>query len=79
MPRYIDADKLIELANHDGAYGYVDVHDILNIPAADVVEVVRCKDCKHYYKDHYFECAVYDASVQSEDFCAFGERIKNND
>lgn len=38
MPRYIDADKLIDLATHEGAYGYVDVHDILNIPTADVVE-----------------------------------------
>ena len=46
MPRYIDADKLVDLATHEGAYGYVDVHDIRNTPTADVVEVVRCKDCK---------------------------------
>lgn len=45
MPRYIDADKLIELATHEGAYGYVDVHDICNVPTANVVEVVRCHDC----------------------------------
>lgn len=43
MPRYIDADKLIDLATHEGAYGYVDVHDILNIPTADVVERKRGK------------------------------------
>lgn len=37
-PRYIDANKLIDLAMHEGAYGYVDVHDIHNAPTADVVE-----------------------------------------
>lgn len=37
-PRYIDANKLIDLATHEGAYGYVDVHDIYNAPTADVVE-----------------------------------------
>ena len=37
-PRYIDANRLIDLATHEGAYGYVDVHDIYNAPTADVVE-----------------------------------------
>ena len=27
-PRYVDANILIDLATHEGAYGYVDVHDI---------------------------------------------------
>lgn len=45
-PRYIDANKLIDMATHEGAYGYVDVHDIQNTPTADVVAVVRCRDCK---------------------------------
>ena len=42
-PRYIDANKLIDLATHEGAYGYVDVHDICNAPTADVVERKRGK------------------------------------
>lgn len=46
-PRYIDANKLIDLATHEGAYGYVDVHDIYNAPTADVVEIVR-KPIKGY-------------------------------
>ena len=37
-PRYINANILIDLATHEGAYGYVDVHDIYNTPTADVVE-----------------------------------------
>ena len=62
-PRYIDANKLIDLATHEGAYGYVDVHDIYNAPTADVVERkrgkwiaqrgggYRCSECKHYALD----------------------------
>lgn len=40
----------------DGRYACEDVPNIMAIPAADVVEVVRCKDCKHRkaYK-HYCE------------------------
>ena len=55
MPRYIDADKLIELATHEGAYGYVDVHDILQTPTADVVERKKGEwiDCGSIWGDEY--------------------------
>lgn len=42
------------------------------IPAADVVEVVRCKDCKH--RDAIFVCAQFDADVGAMHFCSLGER-----
>lgn len=29
-----------------------------NAPAADVVKVVRCKDCKHNPKDEWFGCPM---------------------
>ena len=48
---------------------------IAAIPAADVEAVVRCKDCKHYYKsmtlcDHEegLDCP------DKMDFCSFGVR-----
>ena len=41
MSRYIDADKLIEKANQDGAYGYVSAEQIDNQPTADVRENVK--------------------------------------
>jgi hypothetical protein len=56
---------------------------ILDAPTADVVEVVRCKDCKHYklrnvastYKPSKPCCLRSAASKVSEnDFCSFGER-----
>ena len=48
-----------------------------NIPAADVVEVVRCKDCKHCigpvcYNEHWESVGC--PSVQPDDFCSYGER-----
>ncbi len=81
MPRYIDADKLVDLATHEGAYGYVDVHDIRNIPTADVVEVVRCKDCKwsEPYRTEsgnvYLGCIELGISALiDDDYCSYGER-----
>lgn len=43
------------------------------------IDIVRCGECEHYYKDHYFECAFHSASVKPEDFCGFGERRKTNE
>ncbi|MBQ8357895.1 MAG: hypothetical protein IJX39_08840 [Clostridia bacterium] len=40
----------------------------------DFVEVVRCKDCKHYNAT-YKDCAFYDfADNALTDFCSHGER-----
>ena len=48
---------------------------IEHYPAADVVEVVRCKDCKWYNKSG---CAIYIADDTDKptdnDFCSYGER-----
>lgn len=43
------------------------------VPAADVVEVVRCKDCKWYEKIIY-TCLQNDGMMPGEGFCSFGER-----
>lgn len=84
-PRYIDANKLIDLAMHEGAYGYVDVHDIYNAPTADVVAVVRCRECEwaEPYRtesgDVYFACGEFGVSALSDDdYCSFGERKEKN-
>lgn len=47
--RYIDADKLKEELKHSGYCNnnWLDIEMYINNqPTADVVEVVRCKDCK---------------------------------
>ena len=83
MARYIDADKLIEfitkgLNNPDNtkAFGYDAIAILTEIeyaPTADVVEVVRCKDCKHFESDF----CRYDFALNfccGDDFCSYGER-----
>lgn len=62
----------------------VDVRDIEDAPTVDAVEVVRCKDCKHYHKitetDKHCRCDIfcgcYDKPYPTEpdDFCSYGER-----
>lgn len=49
-----------------------------NIPAADVVEVVRCGDCRFYFKskDGYEMCANTECCdhVSADGFCAWAQR-----
>ena len=54
------------------------------IPAADVVEVVRCRDCKHFFDDGvrfeegggvvFMRCELCHEDARDEFFCADGER-----
>lgn len=53
------------------------------VPAADVVEVVRCEDCKYYKPDcdgimlcNYSELPIFDPPPKF--FCAYGARGDNN-
>ena len=86
--RLIDADALMEKANSDGAYGYVDAKQISEAPTIDAVEIVRCKDCKHYKPQkkstHWENRANYcnrivTIKVRPYDFCSYGERMDGDD
>ena len=57
------------------------VRCINNQDAADVVEVVRCKDCKHYKQNPWNKetdmlCQCYSDwhTTEPNDFCSYGER-----
>ena len=75
--RLIDGDALMDEANSDGAYGYVDAKQISEAPTIDAVEVVRCKDCKWLYgvMDNYC-CINHRGLVEicENSFCSYGER-----
>ena len=81
--RLIDANALIEEANAEGAYGYVDAFQIANAPTVDGVEVVRCQDCKHWHKETLFcDYTLYGEAQErvnwyANDFCSYGERKDN--
>lgn len=52
---------------------------IERVPTVDAVEVVRCKDCKHYYADPWgWGNCVFEGGVsrrtKTNDFCSWGER-----
>ena len=55
----------------DAAVRAVPVNAIKSIPAADVVEVVRCKDC---WKSDEGLCSYQLKNVPGKDFCGDGER-----
>ena len=85
MSRYIDANKLIERLKHNPDFltapkhskdGIID--EIVYQPTADVVEVVRCKDCKHIETTEYGGyCCLKKTGVAYNDYCSYGERSEN--
>ena len=57
--------------------------DIMEEPAVDAVEVVRCKDCKHcdpenYHCDHPMGTAA-PLRRKPDDFCSYGKRKEGAD
>ena len=76
MARYIDADVTKEvLSSHEDRKGYLigDFEQIIDeeVPTADVVEVVRCKDCKYKEGSVCDYSAVY---VRPNGYCQWGEK-----
>ena len=82
MDEYIRKQEAIDVAREDGkkipTVAIRIMHDIKAIPAADVVKVVRCRDCEAWQTDwnpaipdrHY--CAVMDSMMKADDFCSYG-------
>lgn len=86
MRRYIDADLLLaqcrrnplfERTEKDKGMIYIERSIIDDTPTADVVEVVRCKDCRNSresYDEEIWFCMHFADTVDSESFCSYGER-----
>lgn len=101
MRKYIDAEalKAAVSAYHDamkprslGILADVVIHDVLDIideaPAADVTQVVRCKDCvcmgkrpplPEGYREDCGWCMLHGRVVLPEDFCSNGERMDDDE
>ena len=85
--RRTDAVKIAEkyglangsvLGRHTGLADCI-ARDISELPAADVAEVVRCKDCKNLVNttinaNCFLICDISDMEIAPEDFCSYGER-----
>ena len=87
MARYIDADSLLKrifpydlvdkkqyALNAQSVYNAIE-----SSSAADVVPVVRCKDCKRFVDNkearvQYCTRELKNLRVKPDDFCSYGER-----
>lgn len=72
---YIERDAALYAI--DRAYGMIGAYGrVERIPAADVVEVVRCAECQYFGTDL---CALdtYLFEVTENGFCNYGERRDN--
>ena len=94
MARYIDVEK-VHIPK--GFFKDLNVPKLLDWlksqPTADVVEVVRCKDCEHWNKTDtdiivnidYGKCTNSNSPYHNEeettggDYCSYGERKCDND
>ena len=84
MSRYIDTEWLEDNAK-EYSLGYYE-EDEWAIPldvldSAPSIDIVRCKECKHYNKFPTWSACTYwsgdpyeQASVNADDFCSYGER-----
>ena len=74
MKRYIDADAVLDRLPDDLPYKGSVKRVLMQAPTADVVEVVRCKDCK-CKDDGMLYCDLHGEFIEQEGFCSYGERI----
>ena len=91
--RLIDANAFIEDIKTEAMNLYLDgmkgtprprseLYDIIDRigeqPTVDAVEVVRCKDCKHFIQEehgcNHFGYYSHTPWVDEVDFCSYGER-----
>ena len=85
MAEYIEREKLPQkkergffLVDDFNAGWNACLNNIKSIPAADVVEVVRCKDCIQHVPVSCF-CRMAGWTTRDEDFCSFAVKRRKAD
>ena len=85
MSDYIKREDAIKAMARGIGIPYTDFIEVAercmdDIQNADVVEVVRCKDCKHIKEEHFnimpdgFSCELSGLMVEPGHYCSYGER-----
>ena len=74
MKEYIEKAALLENLNHAGILSRFVKVKIERFPAADVAEVVRCKDCIYRINGRCFSRTSFinSPAVEPDDFCCWG-------
>ena len=79
MTKYIEAARAATIIAEKLGIPIADLVDAFaEITAADVVEVIRCRECKHcdpenHHCDHPMSTSA-PLSRKPDDFCSYGER-----
>ena len=85
LKKFEEIKSSVDITFADALYldGVMELID--SVPSADVVEVVRCKDCKYMgwtiepeHKKLVDFCPVWDSCVYKSDFCSHGVRKEDN-
>ena len=86
---YVEKEKVLEIAKdkyysdfHKSMADLTSLRELLkDIPAADVVDVVRCEYCKYAFRHPlgYIYCHrdgrnAYEMVFRKDSFCSYGER-----
>lgn len=90
MTKLVDVDSIkidIKLHRHGGKTLFTEAvaealeKALRDAPPVDAVPVIRCKDCKYYFKDAkpYPICGLTECHEDENDFCSSGERGKKNE
>lgn len=76
MARYINLEDPMVYVGGYTPDGHTVFHVPSNTPTADVVEVVRCKECRFYNEDEMMCSDTYgfDRWWKPTDFCSHGVR-----
>lgn len=80
MAEYIEREAALEITKRTSGDYATAFAEIRKIPAADVVPVVRCKDCKYAYINSFSAasgvalCSSSTKVMQQDDFCSYGKR-----
>ena len=80
MKEYIERASVHSIIEQTSTFTFAwgGMHEkIDSLPAADVVEVVRCKNC-FYYKP-FGECNNTGSTVKPDDYCSYGARMDKED
>lgn len=78
MPRYINEDDFCEYIRKNttpsGAEWFIS--KIKDMPSADVVEIIRCKDCKSFKGGCCAKCGDDTTTFEPDKdfYCKYGER-----
>lgn len=86
MAEYIEREAALKLLEVEERCGYLDAGDILSIPAADVVEAIRCPACAFSFgltdqdgRRQLCCTEIGKRGLRDDDYCSFGKRRKQHE